>query len=147
MKTNTRGSICYLTVYVLIFFVILLLSCTTTSTSLIRLEANDFEKNLPGLWEGKWVVQSFSGKQHINILKINGNKIDLTGFQEGVGSYPDTNEVNGRIENSTLLLTWPASSCDEKYTMQRDDSNILILDGRSECGAAPTAKVQLKKIE
>lgn len=145
MNTYPRKKTFHLATYFLFFIFILLQSCA--STSAIRVEGNDFEKNLPGRWEGKWSAGSFSGKQHIDILKIDGNKVDLTGFQEGVGAYPDTDEVNGRIENSTLLLTWPASSCDEKYTMKRDDSNILIIDGRSECGAAPTAIVRLEKIE
>ena len=145
MKTNIGGCIFNFTKYVLFLFTITVLSCT--STSLIRLEGNDFEKNLPGLWEGKWSAKDHSGKQHINILKIDGNKVDLTGFAQGFGSFPDTDEVIGRIENSTLLITWPAIGCKDNYTMKRDDSNNLILSGPSICEYAWTSSVQLKKIE
>jgi hypothetical protein len=61
----------------------------------------------------------------------------------------DTEEVYGSIENSTLLLKWPAAGSggvDEKYTMNRDDSNNLILDGSWE-GSTSSGKSQLKKIE
>jgi hypothetical protein len=145
MKTNIGGGTFHLAKYVLFSLFILVLSCT--STSFMRLEGNDFEKNLPGLWEGKWSAKGFSGKQHIKILKIEGNKVHLTGFTQGFGSVPDADEVYGSIENSALLLTWPAAGCKEKYTMKRDDYDNLILDGSSICEAVYSAKVQLKKIE
>ena len=149
MKTNTRGSICYLTIYVLIFFIILLLSCTTTSTSLIRLEGNDFEKNLPGLWEGNWRWAGRSGKRSINIIKIDGNDVDLTGFTSGGDYWAATDDVYGRIENSALLLTWPLAGPNgvtDRYTMIKDDSNNLVLDGIWQ-STNSSGTSQLKKIE
>ena len=151
MKTSVGGCIFNFTKYVLFLFTITVLSCT--STSLIRLEGNDFEKNLPGLWEGKWVWKgdggmTNSGKTGIKIIKIDGNKVNLTGYSETAkGSLVDV--INGHIENSTLLLTWPAageSECEDILIMQRDDSNSLILEGPSECPKY-TLKVQYKKIE
>jgi hypothetical protein len=56
---------------------------------------------------------------------------------KGGATDPDTDEVYGRIENSKLLLTWPAaleSGCKEKYTMTRDASDKLRLDGNQVCG-------------
>jgi hypothetical protein len=147
MKTNIGGGIFHLTKYVLFFSIILLLSFT--STSAMRLEGNDFKENLPGLWEGKWYWGSESGKIRIKIIKIDGNKVHLTGFSEGDSMSADTEEVYGDLENSTLLLRWPAAGpggVNEKYTMNRDDSNNLILDG-SWKGSNSSGKSQLKKIE
>jgi hypothetical protein len=147
MKTNIRGGIFHLTKYVLFFSIILLLSCT--STSVMRLEGSDFKENLPGLWEGKWYSGSISDIVRIKIIKIDGNKVHLTGWMSG-GAHNDLDEVYGRIENSTLLLTWPAGAdfgCKEEYTMKRDDSNNLILDGHQKCSGYGEGKVQLKKIE
>jgi hypothetical protein len=61
----------------------------------------------------------------------------------------DTEEVYGDLENSTLLLRWPAAGpngVNERYTMKRDDSNNLILDG-SWKSLNSSGKSQLKKIE
>ena len=146
MRTDIVGRIFHLTKHILFFFIIFLQSYAFASD--IRLEGNDFKGNLPGLWEGNWTWISQSGKEHIKIIKIDGNKVHLTGYSEG-GNYPDTDEVYGRIENSTLLLTWPAaadSGCKEEYTMKRDDSNNLILDGHFKCGDIE-GEVKLKKIE
>jgi len=150
MKTNIAGGIFHLTKCVLFLLIILALSCT--STSYMRLEGDDFNKNLPGQWEGKWYWRSGSssdsGKTGIKIIKIDGNKVNLTGYSETArGSLVDV--INGHIENSTLLLTWPAageSECEDSLIMQRDDSNSLILEGPSECPKY-TLKVQYKKIE
>ena len=152
MKTNIAGGIFHLTKCVLFLLIILALSCT--STSYMRLEGDDFNKNLPGQWEGKWYWRSGSssdsGKKGIKIIKIYGNKVHLTGYSETSGLF--TNEIdviNGRIENSTLLLTWPSSGggvCEDILVMKRDDSNSLVLEGPSECPKY-TLKVQYKKIE
>ena len=147
MKTNIGGGIFHLTKYVLFFSIILLLSFT--STSAMRLEGNDFKENLPGLWEGKWYWGSESGKIRIKIIKIEGNKVHLTGFSQGDSMTADTEKVYGHLENSTLLLTWPAAGAggvNEKYTMNRDDSNNLILDGRWK-DSSSSGKSQLTKIE
>jgi hypothetical protein len=147
MKTNIGGGIFHLTKYVLFFSIVLLLSFT--STSAMRLEGNDFKENLPGLWEGKWYWGSESGKIRIKIIKIDGNKVHLTGFSEGDSMSADTEEVYGDLENSTLLLRWPAAGpngVNERYTMKRDDSNNLILDG-SWKSLNSSGKSQLKKIE
>jgi hypothetical protein len=146
MKTNIGGGIFHLAKYVLFFFIILVQSCA--SVSVTRLEGIDFKENLRGLWEGKWQYGAKSGEQRIKIMKIDGNKVYLTGYSEG-GPHPDTDEVYGRIENSTLFLTWPAAAlegCKEKYEMKRDDSNNLILVGRFNC-TGHGGPVQLKKIE
>jgi hypothetical protein len=113
----------------------------------MHLEDNDFKENLPGLWEGRWSYRNRSGEVRIEIIKIDGNKVNLTGYAEGSGFSPTTDEVYGRIENSTLVLTWPVPDCKDKYTMKRDNSNNLILDGSSICGVNWNEKVQLKKIE
>jgi hypothetical protein len=86
---------------------------------------------------------------HLKIIKIDGNKVDLTGFFGGGGGGPGSDEVIGRIENSTLLLSWPAQwegNCKDELRMIRDDSNNLKLDGQTKCGGWK-AKVRLKKIE
>jgi hypothetical protein len=132
---------------VLFFSIISSLSCT--STSVIRLEGSDFEKNLPGLWEGKWSYGSRWDYEEIKIIKIDGNKVHLTGYNGGGGGGSGSEEVYGRIENSTLFLTWPGTAggvCKEEYNMKRNNSNNLILDGQQKCGGF-SAKVRLKKIE
>ncbi len=150
MKTNIGGGIFHLAKYVLFFFIILVQSCA--SVPVTRLEGIDFKENLPGLWEGRWSYGA--GRESIKrlkIIKIDGNKVHLTGLSGGEGSEPDADEVYGRIENSTLLLTWPATSgsygpCKEELRMIRDDSNNLILRGPLQCGGWK-ATVRLKKIE
>jgi hypothetical protein len=117
----------------------------------MHLEGDDFKKNLPGQWEGKWYYGTRSGNIRINILKIDGNKVDLTGFMQGSAAFASSDEVYGRLENSTLLLTWPVASAggtgtNEKYEMKRDNSNNLILDGRWE-DSSFAGKSVLKKIE
>ncbi len=129
MKTNLGCGPYHLANYVLFFSIILLLSCT--STSFTRLEGNDFEKNLPGLWEGNWSWRNFHGKTRIKIIKIEGNKVHLTGFSQGWNVHEDNTDVYGRLKDSTLLLTWRGrgqSGIYEKYTMNKDDSNNLILN-------------------
>ena len=146
MKPNIAGHSFHLTTFVLLFSIISFQPYAFASDVLI--EGDDFKENLIGRWEGNWTWIAQSGKQHLKIIKIDGNKVDLTGFQEHV-NYPDTSEVNGRIENSTLLLSWPAagdSGCIEEYRMIKDDSNNLILDGQWQSGELK-GKVQLKKIE
>ena len=128
MKTNISRGIFQLTKYILFFSIILLLSCTSISG--IRLEGDDFMENLPGLWDGYWSHQSGrSGKLNINITGIDGNTVHLTGLYVKTRNHPDSDEVYGRIENSTLLLTWPAVGAEDKYKMKRDDSNNLTLEG------------------
>ena len=147
MKTNTRGSICHLTKYVVLFFIILLLqSCASTSGSLTRLEGSDFDNNLPGLWEGRWFWGSRSGKTHLNVTKIDGNNVILTGFSEGGDDVSDSEEVYATIENSALLITWPEQGSNGRLKMSRDDLNNIILDGRWE-NATNAGKVQLSKVE
>ena len=146
MKTAIPERIFHLTKYVFFLFIIFLQSYAFASD--IRLEGKDFKENLLGLWEGNWTWVGQSGKERIKIIKIDENKVHLTGFSEG-GNYPDTTKVSGRIENSTLLLTWPeaaGSGCTEEYTMKRYDSNKLILDGHFKCGDIE-GEVKLKKIE
>jgi len=149
MNTNKRGDIFLLAKCGLILFIILLFqSCASTSTPVNNIVGSDFKDNLPGLWEGMWSGASgTTGKEHLNITKIDGNEVYLTGFTEGYGSVPDADEVSGSIENSTLLLTWPGSNCTEKYSMKKDDSNIFILYGTYKCGPGMVGSVQLKKNE
>ena len=144
MKTNIGRGIFHLTKYVLFFSIIVLLSCT--STSVIRIEGNDFKKNLPGFWVGNWYWQSESGRARFDIIKIDGNKVQIEGYSQGSGSAAETDDVHGRIENSTLLLTWPSIGCKDEYKMIRDDSNNLILDGHWKCEIMAGTS-QLKKIE
>ena len=49
----------------------------------------------------------YSGEVRIEIIKIDGNKVNLTGYAQGGISATASDKVYGRIENSTLLLTWP----------------------------------------
>ena len=144
MKTIIGGDNFHLMKYVLFFFIILVLSCT--STSYMRLEGSDFEKNLPGRWEGYWHFLNESGKLHIKITGIDGNKVHLTGYAQGSAWNPAQDQVYGRVENSTLLLTWPISGGQEEYIMKRDDSENLILDGNWK-GQTVSGKVRLRKIE
>jgi len=133
METKTKVSIFHITKFVLLFFILFLFqSCATTSTSVTRIEGREFKKNLPGLWEGYWNGPGRTGKRHINIIKIDGDKVHLTGYTAKSDYSPDTDEVYGRIENSTLLLTWPLAGhngVNDKYRMVKDDSNNLILNG------------------
>lgn len=128
MKTIIVGDSFHTTKYVLFFFIIFVQSCA--STSAIRLEGDDFEENLPGLWDGYWSHRSGrSGKLHINITGVDGNKVHLTGLYVKTQNHPDSDEVYGRIENSTLFLTWPAVGTEDTYKMKRNDSNNLTLEG------------------
>ena len=121
------------TKFILFLFIIFLLqSCLSTPTSFRRLEGSEFKKNLPGLWEGNWYLAGRSGKKRINIIKIDGNKVALTGFSSGGDHWAGTDDVYGRIDNSALLLTWPGAGLNgviDRFTMIEDDSNNLILDG------------------
>jgi len=146
MKTNIGGGIFHFTKYVLFLFFIFVQSCA--STSVMRLEGSDFKENLVGQWEGHWHWRArHSGKVRIKISKIDGNKVYLTGFNQGYPSL-DTDEVYGRIENSTLLLSWPLLDCTHEYIMKKVDSNNLILDdGHLNCDEGNFGSVQLKKIE
>ena len=149
MKTNIGGNIFHLTKYVLFFFFILVQSCT--STSVMRFEGNDFKENLPGLWEGKWTYGAgHSDIVYINIIKIDGNKVHLTGYLGGGGQGIDADEVYGHIENSTLLLTWRLATgdpCKDELRMIRADSNNLILEGQEKCKDGFNPKIRLIKTE
>jgi hypothetical protein len=149
MKTKIGVGRFHLTNSVLFFIFILIQSCA--STSIIHVEGNDFKENLPGRWEGRWTYGAGrSDIEYIKIIKMDGNKIHLTGFNGDGGGGAGTDEVYGRIENSTLLLSWPAAAggaCEDELRMIRDDSNNLILGGQSKCESGFNAKVRLKKIE
>lgn len=146
MKTNLREGIFDLTKCFLFFFIILIQSCTSTSG--IRLEGNDFKENLPGFWIGNWKFPHITetGRVRVDIIKIDGNKVHLDAWAEKGGSLPDSDDVYGLIENSTLFVIWPAVGCKDEYKMIRDDSNNLILDGHMKCENI-SGKVQLKKID
>ncbi len=87
-----------------------------------------------------------SHKLHIKITGIDGNKVHLTGYAQGGSWVPAQDQVYGRVENSTLLLTWPISGGQEEYIMRRDDSENLILDGNGKNDTV-SVKVRLRKIE
>jgi len=62
---------------------------------------------------------------------------------------PDTDEVYGRIENSTLLLSWPLAGhlgVNDKYRMIKDGSKNLILEGIWRTSNS-SGTSRLKKIE
>ncbi len=144
MQTYRRRGIFHLAILISFFFIILSQSCASTSS--IRLEGSDFEENLPGLWEGRWYYQGiWSGPERIKITGIDGNQVQLTGLYFRTRNHPDTDEVYGRIENSTLYITWPVLGVEEKHIMIRDGSDNLILDGRWKGEYSGT--VQFKKIE
>ena len=128
----------------------LLQSCIATSTSVRRLEGSEFNQNLPGLWEGNWYLAAGrSGEKRIKIIKIYGNKVDLTGYASGGDHWAATNEVYGRIEDSALLLTWPGgglNGVNDRFTMMKDDSNNFILNGKWRSSHFYGTS-QLKKIE
>ena len=148
MKTSMRINIYHLTVYVIFFIMIFLFqSCASTSTSVMRLEGNDFRENLPGLWEGKYSWGGSSKETNIKINEIDGNNVQLTGYMPGGGEWPASDEVYGHIENSYLLLTWPVSDCNWKISMKRDDSNNFTLAGNGTCSWFSGGRIQLKKIE
>ena len=150
MKSNINVRILHASKFVLFFLIIFLFhSCAATSNSVRRLESNEFEKNLPGLWQGNWRWSGRSGKRHINIIKIEGNKVILTGYTSGGDYWAETDDVYGRVENSRLLLTWPLAGpngVNDRYTMIKDDSNNLILDGIWQSPNS-SGTSQLKKIE
>ena len=133
MRRNKRFGVYHITKFVLLLFIIALFqSCATTSTSNTHIKGREFRKNLPGFWEGYWHGPGRTGKKHINIIKIDGNKVHLTGFTARSDYSPDTDEVYGRIENSTLFLAWPLAGhngVNDKYRMIKDSSNNLILEG------------------
>ena len=111
----------------------------------MRIEGNDFEKNLPGRWEGNWQVSRFSGPVRIKISKIEGNLVQLTGFLD-TGDFGWSDDVYGRIENSILILNWPAFSETDRYEMKIDESNNLLLHGSYRSPQYSGTK-RLKKIE
>ena len=152
MKTIIGGDSFHITKCVFFIFIIFVQSCALTSA--IRVEGDDFKENLPGQWDGYGSHQSGrSGKLHINITGIEGNKVHLTGLYVKTQNHPDSGEVYGRIENSTLLLTWPAVGAEDTYKMKRNDSNNLTLEGNWKGMASnPRTRglsgwVRLKKIE
>ena len=148
MKTIIGGGTFHQLRYIFIFFIILLQACASTPTG-TRIEGSDFKENLPGQWEGYWITDYFTQtfKQGLKITKIDGSKVQLTGYANQ-WSGPPQNEVYGRVENSILFLTWkyPEGDCEDEYIMKRDNSNNLILDGNFECPQW-FGKVNLKKIE
>jgi hypothetical protein len=76
----------------------------------MRLEGSDFKENLPGLWEGNWSYGAGrSDIERIKIIKIDGNKVHLTGWQGG-GGKSDTDEVYGVITAANKVLTFRAIS-------------------------------------
>lgn len=136
MKKFTCGGKFQFTRYVLFFFIILLQACALGPGE--RIEGSDFEENLPGLWEGSYNIGGSRAKVQIEIIKVEGNEVQLTGLMAGGAEDPETDEVSGRIENAALLLTWPAaadSGCIDKYVMARDSSNNLMLSGNKKCGS------------
>lgn len=146
MKIIIEGGSFHQVRYIFIFIIILLQACASVSGE--RIKGSEFIENLPGLWEGSWNSTWNQGNQHINIIKVEGSEVQLTGFVQGGSTAPDTDEVYGRIENSMLLLTWPAATeygCKDKLTMKRDASNKLRLDGNSECGPYPSIVSLFKK--
>lgn len=145
MKPKIVGHSFHLTKFVILFFVIF---SQYALSSDLQIEGNNFKNNLTGRWEGKWTWIAQEGKENLKIIKIEGNEVHLTGFQEGV-NYPHTDKVSGRIENSILLLSWPAAAengCNQEFKMIRDDSNNLTLDGHWKCGETK-GNVRLKKLE
>jgi hypothetical protein len=146
MKIIIGGGTFHQVRYIFIFFIILLPACA--SVSFERIEGSDFKESLPGLWEGSWKATAHQGNQYIKITKVEGSEVHLTGLMKGGATDPDTDEVYGRIENSMLLLTWPAaldSGCKEKYKMTRDASNKLRLDGNQVCGSYVSTVSLFKK--
>ena len=136
MKTIIRGGTFHQVRCIFIFFIILLQACASTPAG-TRVEGSDFKENLIGLWEGSWKSTGTQGNQHIKIIKVEGNEVQLTGLMGGGGVDPDSDKVSGRIENSRLLLIWPDVAeydCNEKYVMTRDASNKLRLSGNQVCG-------------
>jgi hypothetical protein len=136
MKTTMRGGTSHQVSCILIFFIILLHACASTPSG-TPVEGSDFKENLIGLWEGEWQVGNARGKEKINIIRVEGNEVQLTGLMKGGGVDPDSDKVSGHIENATLLLTWPDVAeydCKEKYVMTKDDSNNLMLYGSQRCG-------------
>jgi hypothetical protein len=136
MKTDIVKGTFHQVRYIFIFFIIILQACASTPAG-TPVEGSDFKENLIGLWEGDWHSGNAQGREKINIIKVEGNEVQLTGLMGGGGVDPDSDKVSGRIENSTLLLTWPDVAeydCNEKYVMTRDDSNNLTLYGRQRCG-------------
>lgn len=137
MKTIIGGVTFHQVRYVFIFFIILLHACASTPTG-THVEGSDFKENLIGLWEGQWQNSGAQGSHKINIIKVEGNEVQLTGLLGGGGTQPDSDIVSGRIENETLLLTWPDVSeydCNDKLKMMRDQSDNLMLNGSQRCGA------------
>jgi hypothetical protein len=117
------------------------------STSGVRLEGNDFKENLPGQWKGFWKseIAQISGETGLNIMKIDGDKVYLSGYSNRPRGPAET-EVSGHVKNSTLFCTWQPSECKGELIMRRDDSNNLTLDGNYNCSEA-AGTVKLKKIE
>jgi hypothetical protein len=133
MRQKPETGVFDLTKFVLfIFFIFLIQSCVATSPPVRRVESAEFKERLPGIWEGSWNWSGRSGKRRIQIIKIDGNRVDLTGYTARGDYWADTDEVYGRIVNSALILTWPQAGpngVSDRYTMLTDDASNLILDG------------------
>lgn len=121
-----------------------IISCA--SMSYVRLEGNDFKENLPGHWEGWWDSSGKRGDVRIAIKEVDGNVVHLTGYMTGSATCPDADEVWGRIKNSRLILKWANIMGEDVYTMNRDSSNNLTLEGYFDVGYQ-IGNIKLAKIE
>ena len=90
MRTSKYTDTIHITKFILFILIIFLQSCVATSNSTRRLEGVEFKESLPGLWEGRWNWSGRSGKRRINIIKIDGTRVDLTGYTEKGGYWADT---------------------------------------------------------
>ena len=147
MKKFTCGGKFHFTRYVLFSFIILLHACASGSGQ--RIEDSDFEKNLPGMWESSYNIAGSRAKVQIEIIKVEGTEVQLTGLMAGGPDDPETDKVSGRIENAAMLLNWPNAGddgCIDKFVMTRDASNNLMLSGNHICGGY-TGDVALYKKE
>ncbi|WP_297766323.1 tetratricopeptide repeat protein [uncultured Muriicola sp.] len=116
----------------------------------MRIEGRYFIDNLPDQWEG-WLplADGGSAKYKLKIAKIDGNKVQLTGFRgtDTLGNGYD--EVYGHVENSTLFLTWPIAGggqCKDelRITKLSDDPARLVV--QTQCKGWE-ARFHLKKID
>jgi hypothetical protein len=115
-----------------------------------RIEGRSFIDNLAGQWKGR---RPYADDQYaiyqLKIIKIDGNKVHLTGTR-GTDTFDSgDNEVYGHVENSTLLLTWPISGggqCKDELRMIKHNNDPLRLVVQTQCKGWET-RFRLEKIE
>lgn len=115
-----------------------------------RIEGRYFIDNLSGQWKGRWLcADDRYAIYQLKIIKIDGNKVHLSGSRGTDNSGSSDDEVYGHQENSALFLTWPTTGggqCKDELRMIKDSHDHLKLVVQTQCEGWET-RFRLEKIE